>query len=141
MDHSRWDRLTNLILIAVVFTTGPEGYHAPHNDVWSLNPSEHLMGLVWFELGFFRFQLQRLNPLGCSPCSLQLNSTDLSKQHTQYLGTKSCFNWVTGILAYCFLLVSKTVNQAPRILFFQNVNVTHSHFEQNLGAWSSNTWD
>ena len=41
----------------------PEGHREPRNEVGSLRTAEHLVG---FELGTFRFSLQRLNPLGHS---------------------------------------------------------------------------
>ena len=39
----------------------PGGHREPRNEVGSLSPVEHLVGI---EPGTFRFSLQRLNPLG-----------------------------------------------------------------------------
>ena len=62
LGHSRGDSLTNPILITAFFVhIRPKGHREPRNEVRSLSPAKRLVG---FELGTFRFILQRLTPLG-----------------------------------------------------------------------------
>ena len=67
LGHSQGDTLTNPMLITVYVHIWPEGHREPRNKVGSLSLAEHPTG---FELGTFRFLLQRLNPLGHSPLFL-----------------------------------------------------------------------
>ena len=52
------------MLITCTLHIRSKGHREPRNGVGSLVPAERLVG---FELGIFRFCLQRLNPLGHSP--------------------------------------------------------------------------
>ena len=64
LDDFQGDSITNLMLITVLLHVRPECHREPRNEVGSLSPVKLLAG---FELGTFRFSLQRLNPLGHSP--------------------------------------------------------------------------
>ena len=63
LGHYWGDCLTHPMLITCVLHIGPKGHWESCNEVGSLGPAEHLVGL---EPGTFRFWSQRLNPLGHS---------------------------------------------------------------------------
>ena len=64
LGHYQGDSLTNPMLITAFIHIWPKGHREPCNEVGSLSPAERLAS---FELGTFRFLLQRVNPLGHTP--------------------------------------------------------------------------
>ena len=73
----------------------PKGHREHRNEVGSLSLDERLVG---FELGTFRFLLQRLNPLGHSPHMLPLFVQQSKFKWRKYEKSQDCFHSKSEII-------------------------------------------
>ena len=101
LDHSQGDNLPNPMLITAFVHVWPESHREPRNEVGSLSLPEHLAG---FELGTFRFWLQRLNPLGHSPQKMPYKMPLIPIYQSQQRLSTPPLNWMNFQIIWNWLM-------------------------------------